>query len=79
MIFKNIHEKSYLPKMFIAAAILGSIYVSGYLMFTSSEASSPTPQRSSNCVRTAGSRSEGENCAAVDLFGKPHARRVLAD
>ena len=37
MIFKNIHEKSYLPKMFIAAAILGSIYVSGYLMFTSAD------------------------------------------
>jgi len=34
MIFRNIHEKSYLPKMFIAVAILGSIYVSGYLMFT---------------------------------------------
>ncbi|MGD9373599.1 MAG: hypothetical protein PVF14_19390, partial [Desulfobacterales bacterium] len=26
-----------MPKMFIAAAILGSIYVSGYLMFTSSD------------------------------------------
>jgi len=37
MIYKNIHEKSYLPKMFIAAAILGSIYVSGYLMFTSAD------------------------------------------
>jgi len=37
MIFKNIHEKSYLPKMFVAAAILGSIYISGYLMFTSAD------------------------------------------
>ena len=37
MIFKNIHEKSYLPKIFIAAAILGSIYVYGYLMFTSAD------------------------------------------
>ena len=37
MIFRNIHDKSYLPKMFIAAAILGSIYVSGYLMFTSAD------------------------------------------
>lgn len=37
MIFQNIHEKSYLPKMFIAAAILGSIYVSGHLMFTSAD------------------------------------------
>jgi len=37
MIFRNIHEKSYLPKMFIAVAILGSIYVSGYLMFTSAD------------------------------------------
>lgn len=37
MIFKNIHAKSYLPKIFIAAAILGSIYVSGYLMFASAD------------------------------------------
>jgi len=37
MIFKNIHDKSYLPKIFIAAVILGSIYVSGYLMFTSAD------------------------------------------
>ena len=33
MIFRNIHEKSYLPKIFIAVAILGFIYVSGSLMF----------------------------------------------
>ena len=37
MIFKNVHEKSYLPKMFIAAAILGSIYVSGYLMISGAD------------------------------------------
>jgi len=37
MIFQNIYEKSYLPKIFIAAAILGAIYVSGYLMFTSAD------------------------------------------
>ncbi len=41
MIFKNIHEKSYLPKLFIAAAILGSIYVSGCIMFTSADNLSP--------------------------------------
>ena len=33
MIFRDIHQKSYLPKMFIAVAILGFIYVSGSLMF----------------------------------------------
>lgn len=37
MIFQYIHQKSYLPKIFIAAAIFGSIYVSGYLMFTSAD------------------------------------------
>lgn len=37
MIFQNMHDKSYLPKIFIAAAILGSLYVSGYLMFTNAD------------------------------------------
>lgn len=33
MIFRNEHERSYLPKTFIALAICGSIFFSGYLMF----------------------------------------------
>lgn len=33
MIFRNKHEKSFLPKIFIAIAILGSICISAYLMF----------------------------------------------
>ena len=33
MIFRNIHERSTLPKVFIAAAICASIYICGYLIF----------------------------------------------
>jgi len=33
MIFRNEHATSYLPKAFIALAICGSIFFSGYLMF----------------------------------------------
>lgn len=33
MIFRSEHEKSFLPKIFIAIAILGSICISAYLMF----------------------------------------------
>ena len=33
MIFRNTHEKSYLPKAFIAFAICCSIFISAYLMF----------------------------------------------
>ena len=33
MIFRNDHERSYLPKAFIAIAICCSIFISGYLMF----------------------------------------------
>ena len=33
MIFRNIHERSYLQKLFIALAIFSSICISGYLMF----------------------------------------------
>ncbi len=33
MIFRNEHERSYLPKAFIALAICCSIFVCGYLMF----------------------------------------------
>jgi len=37
MIFKNIHEKSILPKIFVATAILGAIVVSGNLMFADAD------------------------------------------
>jgi protein-S-isoprenylcysteine O-methyltransferase Ste14 len=33
MIFRNEHKRSYLPKTFVALAICGSIFISGYLMF----------------------------------------------
>jgi len=33
MIFRSIHQESYLPKLFIALAIFSSIYISGCLMF----------------------------------------------
>jgi steroid 5-alpha reductase family enzyme len=33
MIFRNEHARSYLPKIFIALALFGSICISGYLMF----------------------------------------------
>jgi protein-S-isoprenylcysteine O-methyltransferase Ste14 len=33
MIFRNEHKRSFFPKAFVALAICGSIFISGYLMF----------------------------------------------
>ena len=41
MIFSNKHERSYLPKAFVALAICGSIFISGYLMFCEVSEMSP--------------------------------------